>query len=57
MGISKDVRAQVQSHGLGGIQGRHYDKHTYMPEKTAALTAWEAHLETAPAGNERQRRV
>lgn len=56
MGISKDVRAQIQSHGLGGIQGRHYDKHTYMPEKTAALTAWAAHLETVPADNVRQLR-
>ena len=51
MGVSKDVRAQIQSHGLGGIQARHYDRHDYMPEKAAALAAWAKYLETAPADN------
>ena len=36
-GISGDVRAQLQSHGLGGIQARHYDRHDYVDEKRAAL--------------------
>ncbi|TXH40390.1 MAG: integrase [Desulfurellales bacterium] len=36
-GVSKDVRAQLQSHGLGGVQSRHYDKHDYLNEKRAAL--------------------
>jgi integrase len=40
LGISSDVRAQIQSHGLGGIQARHYDRHDYMPEKRAALSMW-----------------
>jgi integrase len=40
LGISSDVRAQIQSHGLGGIQARHYDRHDYMPEKRAALDQW-----------------
>lgn len=40
LGISSDVRAQIQSHGLGGIQARHYDRHDYMPEKRAALSLW-----------------
>ena len=40
LGISTDVRAQIQSHGLGGIQARHYDRHEYMPEKCAALELW-----------------
>ncbi|MEJ7668866.1 MAG: integrase family protein [Casimicrobiaceae bacterium] len=51
MGVSKDVRAQIQSRGLGGIQARHYDRHDYMPEKAAALAAWAKHLQTAPADN------
>src|SRR4029077_3243895 len=51
MGVSKDVRAQIQSHGLGGIQGRHYDKYDYMTEKATALRAWAKYLETAPAAN------
>jgi integrase len=54
IGISRDLRAQIQSHGLGGIQARHYDRHDYMDEKRAALVAWCAHLETKPADNVRQ---
>jgi hypothetical protein len=45
MGISKDLRAQLQSHGLGGVQDRHYDRHDYMAEKRAALMAWNDHLQ------------
>jgi hypothetical protein len=45
LGVSKDIRAQLQSHGLGGVQGRHYDKHEYMDEKREALERWAAHLE------------
>jgi len=44
MGVSSDVRAQLQSHGLGGVQSRHYDRHTYMDEKREALQRWEQHL-------------
>lgn len=29
--------AQLQSHGLGGVQARHYNKHDYLREKRAAL--------------------
>lgn len=35
--VSSDVRAQLQSHGLGGVQARHYDRHSYEDEKRAAL--------------------
>lgn len=37
-GVSKDIRAQLQSHGIGGVQDKHYDAHDYLPEKRAALT-------------------
>jgi integrase len=47
LGISSDVRAQIQSHGLGGIQARHYDRHDYMPEKRAALQLWVRRLKGA----------
>lgn len=36
-GITREVRAQLQSHGLGGVQNRHYDAHDYLEEKRAAL--------------------
>lgn len=35
--VSKDTRGHLQSHGLDGVQARHYDKHTYMVEKRDAL--------------------
>ena len=44
LGISKDVRAQILSHGLGGVQDRNYDRHGYVDEKLAALVAWDAKL-------------
>lgn len=37
LGVSRETRAQLQSHGLGGVQGRHYDKHSYLDEKRDAL--------------------
>ena len=54
LGISRDLRAQLQSHGLSGIQQRHYDKYSYANEKRAALEAWAAYLAAKPAGNVRQ---
>ena len=35
--ISREIRGHVQSHGLTGIQARHYDGHDYMLEKRQAL--------------------
>ena len=29
LGISKDTRAQLLSHGISGVQAAHYDQHTY----------------------------
>lgn len=42
--VSSDVRAQIQSHGLGGVQQRHYDKHSYLAEKRQALEQWARYL-------------
>lgn len=36
-GVPREVRGHVQSHGLGGVQSRHYDRHEYLAEKRAAL--------------------
>ncbi|MDH3460453.1 MAG: integrase [Burkholderiaceae bacterium] len=38
LGVSKDVRGRLQSHGIGGVQDTHYDAYEYMPEKRDALT-------------------
>lgn len=62
LGISKDTRAQLLSHGISGVQAAHYDRHEYVEEKRAALVAWENRLmavirgEKAPT-NVRQLRV
>jgi hypothetical protein len=36
-GIGREIRGQLQSHGLTGVQARHHDGHDYMPEKLQAL--------------------
>ena len=42
--VSKDVRSHLLSHGLGGVQNQHYDRHTYWLEKRQALKKWAAYL-------------
>ena len=37
IGVGLLERGQLQSHGLGGVQARHYDRHSYLDEKRAAL--------------------
>lgn len=37
VGIPESVRGQLQSHGLSGVQNRHYDRYKYLDEKRAAL--------------------
>ena len=36
-GVSLEDRAHLQSHGLSGVQSRHYDKHKRVNEARAAL--------------------
>jgi integrase len=47
-GVSRDIRGHLQSHGLTGIQARHYDGHDYLPEKLAALETLFAMLNVDP---------
>ena len=45
LGVPREVRAWLLSHGRqSDVQSRHYDRHTYLPEKLEALRLWEAHL-------------
>lgn len=53
LGISRDTRAQLLSHGLGGVQAVHYDRHGYIDEKRAALVAWEDRLDNIATGTTR----
>lgn len=48
--VPSDVRAQLLSHGLGGVQNRHYDRHDYALEKKQALDRWARYLVKLRAG-------
>jgi hypothetical protein len=50
-GVSREVRGHLQSHGLTGVQARHYDGHDYLAEKRRALELLAAELERKPAAN------
>lgn len=47
--VPMDVRAQIQSHGLGGVQARHYDRHDYADEKREALERLRDMMTQTPA--------
>lgn len=55
LGVSRDIRAQLLSHGISGVQAQHYDRHDYLKEKHAALIKWERHLTRIASGEEEQK--
>lgn len=46
--INSDVLAQLQSHGLGGVQSRHYQHHGFFDEKLEALEMLHRMVERLP---------
>jgi integrase len=48
--VNSDVRAQIQSHGLSGVQQRHYNMHDYLLEKRQTLEKWARHLDKLRKG-------
>ena len=42
--VSKDIRGHLQSHGISGVQARHYDGHEYLDEKRKALQILYKHI-------------
>lgn len=36
-GVPQEVRGRLQSHGISGVQARHYDGHDYLSDKRKAL--------------------
>jgi integrase len=46
--ITSDIRGRLQSHGISGVQARHYDGHDYLPEKREALETLFRVLEGLP---------
>jgi integrase len=49
LGISAEVRAVLQSHGLGGVVWKHYQRHDFLPEMREALERFADFLEGAAA--------
>lgn len=43
--VSKDIRAELLSHGRTGVVSKHYDRHEYLPEKRQALAKWNRMLD------------
>jgi integrase len=50
MKVSRDIRAQLLSHGISGVQAVHYDRHDYMDEKADTLVKWERRLDEIERG-------
>ena len=48
LAVSQDLRAQIQSHGLSGIQHKHYNRHDYRSEKREVLERWARWLLAGP---------
>jgi integrase len=47
LGVSREIRAQLLSHGRsGGVQQKHYERYEYIAEKADALAKLENHLFT-----------
>ena len=44
IGLSLDIRNRIQGHALQDVGSRHYDRHSYLPEKRAAMEQWERAL-------------
>jgi hypothetical protein len=45
LGLPSEIRGRLQSHGVAGVQARHYDGHDYLAEKRRALESLFAFLE------------
>lgn len=50
-GVSQETRGRLQSHGISGVQARHYDGHDYLQEKRTALETLHKLLEQKGASN------
>jgi len=58
LGIDKEVRAHLLSHGrTNGVQGKHYERWHFMPEKKQALERWAAELQRIIEGKPEQKVV
>jgi integrase len=45
LGVSREMRGALLSHGNGGVQARHYEHGDLLPQKAAVLAAWAAEIQ------------
>ena len=45
-GISKEIRARIQSHALHDVNSKSYDRWNYMPEKREGMQKWDKFVRT-----------
>lgn len=50
LGIAKETRAHLLSHGRTDVQDKHYDRNLYLREKESALEAWCQFLDNVKKG-------
>jgi integrase len=53
--IPKEIRAQIQSHDLGGVQIKDYNRATFLSAKRDALERWAAYLDECAKAAEAKR--
>ena len=53
MSVSRDLRSHVLSHGRTGIQDKHYDRWTHLPQKRRVLQKWARFVKKVIAGPDR----
>ncbi len=40
LNVSKEIRGQIASHGISGVQDNHYDMYDYLDQKREAAVIW-----------------
>jgi hypothetical protein len=45
--VDRETRGRLQSHGISGVQAKHYDGHDYLAEKLESLKTLHSLLTTA----------
>ena len=50
IGVNKDTRTELLSHGRNSLVSKHYDMFEYLPAKRAALAKWAKALDGWKAG-------
>jgi len=53
LGVTKEVRAHLLSHGISGVQDQAYNRYEFHAEKLAALQVWTKELARIEAGEPR----